>query len=397
MLQIPTQVDDNPVMRALPLPVRRQLEAWVDNLNTVLAVENPLVMGRMAPSALRGLFLRRGRSGAPAHMKARHDAVLDFGYPPDNMEMRSLYEKAKRLQWNGATDLPWETGVDPFDPSRPLLPQDFIAWDTFEGYGLRADAKERASLLRDTTCWMLSQFLHGEQGALMAAAQVTEAVPFFDGKLYGASQVMDEARHVEVFQQYLETKLEKRYEINDNLFTIIDSLMTDGRWDMKFLGMQILIEGLALGAFSMLYQQTREPLLKELLRRVIHDEARHVRYGLLALRDLYTRELSERERREREDWAFEVVVLMRNRFLAHELYEESYAQRISRRQWNALIQVSPGMNAFRRTMFKRLVPNLKAIGLLTPRVMPRYEKVGLGQYFGGRPSDELRDEELLAS
>ncbi len=114
---------------------------------------------------------------------------------------------------------------------------------------------------------MLSQFLHGEQGALLAASQVTEAVQFFDGKLYGATQVVDEARHVEVFHRYLDQKLNKLYQINDNLFVIIDALMADSRWDMKFLGMQIMVEGLALGAFGTLYKMTKEPLLKELLSK----------------------------------------------------------------------------------------------------------------------------------
>ena len=148
------------------------------------------------------------------------------------------------------------------------------------------------------TSWMLSQFLHGEQGALFAAAQVTEAVQFFDGKLYGATQVIDEGRHVEVFHRYLEDKLGKLYQINDNLFVIIDALMSDARWDMKFLGMQIMVEGLALGAFGTLYKLTKEPLLKELLKMVIQDEARHVHYGVLALREHITKELS-RERAAR--------------------------------------------------------------------------------------------------
>ena len=169
---------------------------------------------------------------------------------------------------------------------------------------------------------MLSQFLHGEQGALFAAAQVTEAVQFFDGKLYGATQVIDEGRHVEVFHRYLDTKLEKLYQVNDNLFVIIDALMTDARWDMKFLGMQIMVEGLALGAFGTLYKQTKEPLLKELLKYVIQDEARHVHYGVLALRDHIEAALATPSEREREDWAFEVALLMRNRFLAYEVYEE---------------------------------------------------------------------------
>ena len=111
---------------------------------------------------------------------------------------------------------------------------------------------------------MLSQFLHGEQGALFAACEVTEAVHWMDGKLYGSTQVVDEGRHVEVFHRYLHEKLEKVYQVNDNLFTIIDSLMSDNRWDLKFLGMQIMIEGLALGAFGTIRQTTKEPLLREL-------------------------------------------------------------------------------------------------------------------------------------
>ena len=242
---------------------------------------------------------------------------------------------------------------------------------------------------------MLSQFLHGEQGALFAAAQVTEAVQFFDGKMYGATQVMDEARHVEVFQRYLESKLNKLYSVNDNLFVIIDSLMTDGRWDMKFLGMQIMVEGLALGAFGMLYKGTKEPLLKQLLAQVIQDEARHVHYGVVALRDHIVDELTEAERQEREDWAFEVALLMRNRFMAYEVYEEWFEGIMSREKWRQLILAAPGMEEFRTVMFSRLVPNLREIGLLSDRIKPAYESVGLMKYFGGQAANSLTGDDML--
>ncbi|HCP47460.1 MAG TPA: hypothetical protein DIU15_15570, partial [Deltaproteobacteria bacterium] len=172
--------------------------------------------------------------------------------------------------------------------------------------------------------WLLSQFLHGEQGALFAAAQVTTSVPWMDAKLYGSTQVVDEGRHVEVFHRYLDDKLNKMYAINDNLYVIIDLLMRDGRWDMKFLGMQIMIEGLALGAFGTIRSVSQEPLLCELLSYVIADEARHVQYGVVALSEYYGQVggMSARERREREDWVFELALLMRNRFLAHEFYDE---------------------------------------------------------------------------
>lgn len=395
-MKIPTFVDNNPLIRRLPIKVRTQLEAWVDNMNTVLAVENVQVLKGMAPSALRGLFLRQGRHPS-TQMQARHQAHFDFTYPADNAKLRALYEKAKRLQWNGSLDLDWSIDVDPMNPEVPLLAPDFVDWNHLSRLGIKMTSNERQTFLWSVASWMLSQFLHGEQGALMASAQVTEATPIFDGKYYGASQVMDEARHVEVFSRYLDEKLELRYEINDNLFTIIDGLMTDNRWDIKFLGMQILVEGLALGAFSTLLRMTSEPLLADLLKRVIQDEARHVNYGIVSLRPVYTEQLSEKERIEREDWAFEVVVLMRNRFLAHELYEERFAHMMSRRTWNQIMEEMPGMAVFRRTMFSRLVPNLRSIGLLTPRVQQRYDRMGFGEFVDLPPTDELDDAELTAA
>ena len=195
---------------------------------------------------------------------------------------------------------------------------------------------------------------------------------------------------------YKRQKLNKLYQINDNLYVVIDSLMTDGRWDMKFLGMQIMVEGLALGAFGVIYKQTKEPLLKELLRNVIQDEARHVHYGVVALREQFHSHITERERREREDWAYEVALLMRNRFMAFEVYDEWFAHRLTRAQWRELVNTSPGMADFRDVMFRRLIPNLREIGLMTPRIVPHYERAGLMKYFHGRSADQLTGEQLLA-
>jgi hypothetical protein len=283
--------------------------------------------------------------------------------------------------------------VDPLDPEHPLIPEDFHPVSTTPAWQ-RLSAEERMKQRHDLLSWLLSQFLHGEQGALFAACQVTEAVPWLDAKLYGSSQVVDEGRHVEVFHGYLTRKLEKLYEINDNLYTIVDALMTDARWDMKFLGMQIMIEGLALGAFGTLRQITGEPLLKQLLGLVITDEARHVHFGVLALHECFGA-LSDRERREREDWAFEVSLLMRNRFLAWEFYEEHWAHAFTRSGWERLTLASKLMGSFRQTMFKRIVPNLKRIGLLSDRIRPRYDALGLLAYESGRAAPELTAADLL--
>ncbi|MGM0576571.1 MAG: ferritin-like domain-containing protein [Myxococcota bacterium] len=379
----------------LPHPVRRQVDSWREAFTSLVGIRNAGVVRSLAPSAVRGLVLHRGKQGVPTRFSSDHEAYFDWSYPSDMPEMAELYRRAKQGQWDGEADLAWDTPVDPFDPDAALLPEHFVSFEALEERGVRLTEAERRDLLHSLTSWMLSQFLHGEQGALMAACQVTEAVEHFDGKYYGATQVMDEARHVEVFHRYLDTKLEKLYQVNDNLFVVIDALMTDRRWDMKFLGMQIMVEGLALGAFGTLYRMTREPLVKDLLRRVIQDEARHVHYGVLALRDHVREALDESQRREREDWAFEMAVLMRNRFMAAEVYEEWFGHALSWADWKRVLEASPGMEAFRHTMFSRLVPNLREIGLLTDRIRRHYERVGLAQYFEGHAAPEITPEGLI--
>ncbi|NUO54949.1 MAG: ferritin-like domain-containing protein [Polyangiaceae bacterium] len=384
-------------MTNLPARVRDQVDAWLEAADVVSEMKDPRVLRSLGPSSVRGLILKRGKQGEPTKMQATHKAHFDWTYPSDQPAMKDLYRRAKAGQWDGERDLPWSISVDPENPEVPLLPEEFVDYALLEKHGIRLDAKEKLKLNYSIATWLLSQFLHGEQGALFAAAQVTEAVQFFDGKLYGSTQVMDEGRHVEVFSRYLSDKLGRLYQINDNLFVIIDALMTDSRWDMKFLGMQIMVEGLALGAFSTLFQVTKEPLLRELLRRVILDEARHVHYGVVALREHITKELGERERQEREDWAYEVALLMRNRFAAYEVFDEWFAGgKLSREAWREVVQGSPGMDRFRHTMFKRLVPNLRDIGLMTPRIYPAYERAGLTEYFGGKAAPEITGEDMVA-
>ncbi len=384
------------ITNLLPRRLRQQVDAYFEAVSVLAQIRDPRVLRALGPSGLRGLILRRGKQGVPTKMQATHRAHFDWTYPCDNPEMRELYRRAKLGQWDGDSYLDWSIDVDPMNPERALLPDSFIDFHALEAHGIRLTGNERRRFIYAITTWMLSQFLHGEQGALFAAAQVTEAVQFFDGKLYGATQVMDEGRHIEVFSRYLDDKLGRLYQINDNLYVIIDALMADSRWDMKFLGMQIMVEGLALGAFSTLYSQTREPLLKSLLRAVIQDEARHVHYGVLALREHFRSELSDRERREREDWALEVAILMRNRFMAYEVYEEWFEGLITRAQWRVLVTNFPGMRDFRQTMFTRLVPNLREIGLLSPRVLPYYERAGLLKYMHGASADQLNAETMLA-
>jgi hypothetical protein len=383
-------------LETMPSPARRRIQDVFDAMRMATRVENKKVLVALAPSVARGFLLKEGKQGEPVGMRAAHDAWFDFRYQGDYPEMYELYRRAVQNQWDGDTQLDWSTDVDPRNPEVPVFPIELVPLAGLAEHGIRLNRDEQMRFIHDFSSWLLSQFMHGEQGALYASAQVTESVRWVDGKFYGATQVMDEARHLEVFLRYLETKLGKLYQVNDNLFTIMDALMRDARWDMKFLGMQIMIEGLALGAFSMMYQSTREPLLKELLRYVIQDEARHVHYGVLALKRHFA-ELSGSELREREDWTFEVACLMRDRFLAHEIHDEWFGGRLKRSDWDRVISSSPFMQDFRQIMFKRLVPNLEYIGIFSPRIREHYDRVGLTRYAGGRNASELTAEDLLTA
>ncbi len=363
-------------------------------LREATATGNVRVVASMLGPAWRGFVRKQGRADERSSVAVGGAATFDWRYRRAFPELSRLYDAAKSSQWNAVTDLDWSREVALDDPARPLLDESLLAFRDLPGYR-GATRKQQLEQVHAMLSWMLSQFLHGEQGALYAAAQVTQAVPWLDGKLYGSTQVVDEGRHVEVFHGYLTRKLERLYRIDENLYVIVDALMSDGRWDVKFLGMQILIEGLALGAFGAIRRATSDPLLKDVLKLVITDEARHVHFGVVALEEHYQSELPDAERREREDWAFEVVLMLRNRFLAHEFYDEYYAHAMSRAAWDQAVLGSGMMASFRKTMLERIIPTLKRIGLLSDRIRPHYEKAGMLAYEHGKAAPELTADDLL--
>jgi hypothetical protein len=297
-------------------------------------------------------------------------------YRPTDTRLRELYEKAKHEQWDAGT-LDWRADVD---PQRENFPDQQIPiygtelWQRLE----RAEIEE---LRRHSTSWMLSQFLHGEQGALLAASQVVDTVPWLDAKLYGATQVMDEARHVEVYERYLREKVELTYPVNPELKSLLAAILSDARWDVKYLGMQILVEGLALAAFQFVHAFSTEPLLKDLTHHVMRDEARHVAFGVLSLADYYQRELSEAERDDRAVFVYEACRLMRDRFLQREVWERLG---FPVERCLELTLSSPAMQEFRRLLFSRIVPNVKKLGLLTPWLRERFGELGILSFEAGR-------------
>jgi len=295
------------------------------------------------------------------------DTSYAWNYGSVKEGLRDLYEKAKREQWNSTTQLPWST---PVDPESEIIPAQF---NPLQGYGpFRKMSPRQAVRLRHAQLsWQLSQFLHGEQGALIVASQLVGAVPWMDAKYYAATQTMDEARHVEVFSRYLSEKLEWEWPINPNLKKLLDLVIADSRWDFKYLGMQILIEGLAMAAFGSLYQLAQEPLVKELIHYVMKDESRHVAFGVLSLKGYYL-DMPEAERRDREDFVIDACHLMRDRLVGEEVAASVGFDTDEVRQ---VVLDSPVMKMFRQSLFSRVVPNIKKLGLLTPRVRRGFEEL----------------------
>jgi hypothetical protein len=244
---------------------------------------------------------------------------------------------------------------------------------------------------RHQHAWALSQFVHGEQGALLVASQLVSCAPTYNAKLYAASQAFDEARHVEVFNRYLQSKVGFMYPVTRSLKLLLDKILTDPRWDLKFIGMQIIIEGLALAAFNTMKGGTQDPVLKSIVELVIRDEARHVTFGVNYLEE-FVKSLSDAERDERAEFAYEACVVMRSRLIATDVYRH-FGWPVE--DATQIATGGPQRQKFRNLIFARVVPNLRRIGLLTERIRPRFEALGLLE-FESLPDDGHIDWDELA-
>lgn len=328
--------------------------------------------------------------GASTAVATTLDSVFDWQYALENDGMMALYEKGKTATWN-ANDLDWSTEVD---IEKMMAERANSGMDSMLNRVLnppRELSPEENQLLNlNMNAFLLSQFLHGEQGALVATAKLVLQVPDEESKFYAANQVADEARHVEVYHRYLTEKLGMSYEIHPSLNTLLTEIIEDSRWDVTFLGMQIMVEGLALAAFGMMRLMMQdEPLIQDLTSRVMADESRHVAFGVLSLEQLYTKEMTSSELREREDFIIESTHLMHDRLLMHQVFE--------RLDWDLDVWVpwmaeTPFMKGFRQMLFSKIVPNLKRLGLLTPRVRTEFEKLELLRFENGK--DSVEDPEV---
>jgi hypothetical protein len=310
-------------------------------------------------------------------------------YEDEREKLLALYDKGKKQQWDAATRIDWSLQLDPENPQEiddRLIP--IFGSPLWE----KLDNKERIRVRHHQQAQSLSQFMHGEQGALMAAARIVQTVPDLDAKFYAATQVMDEARHVEAYARLLNEKLGIAYPITPGLKALLETTLTDRRWDMTYLGMQILIEGLALAAFQRIRDYAKNRLAASVNAYVMQDEARHVAFGRLALRDLYP-QLTEAERTEREEFVVEACYHMRDRFNQKELWEHLG---LPVEQAIQVTMTSETMRLFRRRLFSRIVPTVKDIGLWGKGVQKAFADMGAIEFADVDSEALLEDDNRVA-
>ena len=311
----------------------------------------------------------------------------NWDYTVQDNRIKKLYELGKQLNWNAEVDVDWTP--DMIEMPKDVFEFEDSQWSKHPEYK-KWDKMTREEFFKDLNSWSVSQFLHGEQGALLVASQLASCAPTFNAKLYAASQTFDEARHVEAFNKYIQTRLRKSWPVGRALKGLLDKILTDPRWDLKFIGMQVVIEGLALAAFQAAKDNTRDPVFKEMLEYIIRDEARHVTFGINYLTE-FVQTLSKEDQMDRANFALEACTVSRNRLRPYDVWE-MYGMDLKETEEYQKKEIF--QTQFQDVLFSRIMPNLKKIGLLRDELIPEYEKLGVMSYAEGDSDYETSWEEL---
>jgi hypothetical protein len=322
-------------------------------------------------------------AGSHQAVRSTMDTVFDWKYALEEKKLLALYEKGKTMTWN-ASDLDWSTDVD-VERLTVMSNIDQFMNDVMQ-------TPRRAHARRSDHVSTALERVH----AVAVFARGTRSVdrrgqdrPDGSGeeaKFYAANQVADEARHVEVYHRYLTEKLGLSYEVHPSLNQLLGDIVSDSRWDITYLGMQIMVEGLALAAFGLMQvMMQHEPLILDITSRIMQDESRHVAFGVLSLQKLYTKELSSKELAEREDFVIESAHLMYERLISEPVFERLGWDKSLWLPWS---RNTPFQKGFRQMTFSKIVPNLKRLGLLTPRIRETFAKLDVLRYENEKDSVE---------
>lgn len=306
-------------------------------------------------------------------------AVFDNNLAVRDQEMRNLYEKAKRDQWNASTDINWERD---YNPENGILPEGLI--DIYgTKYWERMSRSKQIELNRHFSAWRISQLMYGEQFAMLVCSQLVNILPTIDSKFFMCTQVVDEARHSEVLSRYLHNKVGVTYPLTSSLKNLFDRILEMPQWYLKTVGTQLVAETLAVSLFRMLEQHSSDPLISSICKRILADESRHMGFGMLSLPEQMT-ELSEKERSEVEDFACEAAAGLLGGQFPREAYEAvgfSKAEIEDVKQMRYEI-AKKNEYVFFRKYFKKdfhssLWTNMARCGLMSDRAVTKLGSMGI--------------------
>ena len=310
----------------------------------------------------------------------RNVAHFRHVYDSEQPDMRRLYEQAKIDQWNAATDINW---AQPLDSDGGLIADDLVDihgtkfWDALSG-------PQQVELNRCVAKWRLSTLMAGEHGAMLVCSQLVANVQGQDEKLFQATQVVDEARHNEVLNRYVRLRLDgETYPLAGNVREIFDTLLGTSAWYLKTIGLQLVAETFAVSLFRMLAESSKDAVLRQVCRRILQDEARHMGFGMLSLPAVVA-EATPAERREMEDFAVWALNRTLRGIFPLAAYEEMGFDRGDieeikrfRRERAAGGDETAFRKYFRRDLHAGLVRNLRKVGVLTTRIEPDVQALGI--------------------
>ncbi len=304
------------------------------------------------------------------------DSIFLRNHDVEAPDLHRLYENAKRDQWNVSVDIDWSQEADP--------EQGFVADELIDIYDSsfwhKMNSKEKAEMNRLFSAWRLSQLLHGEHGAVLVCGQLANVLPDADTKFFMATQVMDEARHNEFFQRYMAERVGQTYDQASTGRELFDYILSDPRWYVKTIGLQLIGETFAVALFKMLADTAKDQILRYGCKLILRDEARHMGFGMLSLPE-QMKQLSAQDRQEVEDFTVYFLRQTLTGGFPEEAYLDMGFNKAEIAEIRDLRKVRAQANDFTvfRQLFKRemhstLVNNLHRCGILSETMKGRLEE-----------------------
>ena len=293
---------------------------------------------------------------------------MDSTYDMDRPIARALFQKSKQRNWDPADIAPELVDLSPDNPlGMPMRTMPVMLSPWFQSMS----PLEQNDMRFRFQHWLVSQFLHIEQLGLLVCTKLAQRLPSMADKMFAVAQALDEAKHVEVYCEVL-ARFGSPKPLSTSIGSIYDQVLSESEWDFMLLGNQIMIEGLGLSVFGQIRDATSDPRIQRIHQYICDDESRHFAFGRHCLQDIYA-DLSDAEISHREEFLVEAFTVLKERVSGVEFWR---AAGMPEEECNNILS-SPAARLHRIRVFSKVIPALSDIGLWTPRLAEKVEKLGI--------------------